>query len=239
MPINPQRLASLAKLSLTGEPVAISFLDAPPPGLDRVERAGPAGCSYWREASEGRSFFTAADDHTSCPVGAFTHGVQLSPEKAAELQSLVGTMIELRYLKSEEVPQLPHRIQAMRFAAYAPLARASFEPDVVIFRGRARPIMILTEAARAAGAFDNGAVMGRPACAMIPQALDARNGVASVGCIGNRVYTGLDDDELYFSVPGASIGHVLDQLDTVLAANEALEGFHKKRLDQWVNGPMG
>ena len=229
MPLDARHLVSLSRLGLTGQPVAMSFTDTPPAGLGRVERAGPAGCSYWRDASEGRSFFTAADDHTSCPVGAFTHGVPLSPEKATELQSLVGTMIELKYLKSEEVPQLPHRTTAMQFAAYAPLGGATFSPDVVIFRGKARSIMLLTEAARTAGAFDSGAVMGRPACAMIPQALEARNGVASVGCIGNRVYTGLGDDELYFTIPGPRIGDVVERLETVVHANRELEKYHEGR----------
>jgi uncharacterized protein (DUF169 family) len=117
----------------------------------------------------------------------------------------------------------------MRVVAYAPVAAATFEPDAVIFRGNARQIMIISEAARAAGVFDSGAVMGRPACAMIPQASAAASGVASVGCIGNRVYTGLGDDELYFAVPGQALPRVLEQLDVMLAANAALEAFHRDR----------
>ena len=64
---------------------------------------------------------------------------------------------------------------------------------------------------------------------MLPQALDARSGVASVGCIGNRVYTGLGDDELYLAVPGLRRRKTLDQLDTILHANRALEQFHRQR----------
>jgi len=36
----------------------------------------------------------------------------------------------------------------MRVAVYAPLDRASFAPEVVLFRGNARQIMLVTEAAR-------------------------------------------------------------------------------------------
>jgi uncharacterized protein (DUF169 family) len=57
----------------------------------------------------------------------------------------------------------------------------------------------------------------------------ATAGVASVACIGNRVYTGLDDNELYFAVPGAAIPAVLDELQTILHANEELEKFHRQR----------
>ena len=110
-------------------------------------------------------------------------------------------MTELKYIKQEEVPLIPHRTEPMRFAVYAPLAAAAFVPDVVIFRGNARQIMLMSEATRAAGIAEAGAVMGRPACAMIPQSVTAQASVTSVGCIGNRVYTGLRDDELSGVVP--------------------------------------
>src|SRR5262249_40933828 len=159
----------------------------------------------------GEVFYTSAADHENCPVGAFTHGVPLSLEKAGELEGLVGTMIELKYLKAEEVAALPHRQTAMKVAAYAPLDRAPFAPDVVIFRGNARQIMLLAEAARAAGIFDAGAAMGRPACALIPYA-SATQAAASLGCVGNRVYTELGDDEMYFAVPGKVVDRTLSEL---------------------------
>jgi uncharacterized protein (DUF169 family) len=207
----------------------MAFLSSPPAGVERVARPDAAGCGYWKQASEGRAFYTAADDHANCPIGAFTHGVELSTERSQELQGLIGTMVELKYLKSEEVPAIPHRSTPFRFAAYAPLDQAGFEPDVVIFRGTVRQIMLLSEAALAAGVFADGSVMGRPACAMLPRALTSASGVASVGCIGNRVYTGLGDDEMYLAVPGGSVEAVLRRLDDTLKANNALEQFHRQR----------
>jgi uncharacterized protein (DUF169 family) len=100
--------------------------------------------------------------------------------------------------------------------------------DVVIFRGTPRQIMLLSEAARAAGIFD-GSTMGRPACAMIPHASSTATGVASVGCIGNGVYTGLGDNELYFTVAGSRLDPFLEKLGSILAANTALETFHRRR----------
>ena len=44
----------------------------------------------------------------------------------------------------------------MQIAAYAPLADATFTPDVVVFRGNARQLMLLSEAARSAGIFGGG-----------------------------------------------------------------------------------
>jgi uncharacterized protein (DUF169 family) len=222
-------LQSLAKLALARSPVAIAFLANPPDGMSRIDRPAPAGCGYWKLASEGQAFYTTSDDHQNCPVGAFTHGVTLTPSKAEELQALVGTMIQLHYLREEEVPTIPHRTEPMQVAAYAPLDRATFEPDVVIFRGNVRQIMLLSEAARAAGVFEGGTAMGRPACAMLPHALATATSVASVGCIGNRVYTELADDELYLAMPAKALGAMLEQLDTIVTANEELEKFHQER----------
>ena len=220
---------ALSELNLSWLPVAVAFLPEPPAGLPRIERPAAAGCGYWRRASEGHSFYTMAEDHYNCPVGAFTHGAELPADRTAELNGLVGSMILLHYLRSDEVPTLPHRSQPLSYAAYAPLTDAAFPPDVVIFRGNARQVMLLVEAARAAGAFEQGTAMGRPACAAIPQSMASREAVASVGCIGNRVYTGLDDNELYLVVPGSAVQQTLEQLAVIVAANRELESFHRAR----------
>ena len=216
-------------MQLTAQPVAVAFLTAPPAGLERIDRPAAAGCGYWKHAADGYSFYTTAEDHQNCTVGAFTHGVTLPPAKTEELQSLMGTMIELQYLRSDEVAGIPHRQEPLQVAAYAPLDTATFTPDVVIFRGNTRQIMLLSEAARAARAFETGTAMGRPACAMLPQALGSTAAVASIGCIGNRVYTSLGDDELYLAVPAKALAETLGQLDTILTANAELEKFHRQR----------
>jgi uncharacterized protein (DUF169 family) len=229
MPIPPVLIDSLAAVGLDRAPVAVAFLAQPPQGLARLESPGPAGCSYWKTASEGRAFYTTTEHHTNCPIGAFTHGVALSPEVGKELETMIDTMIELKYIRKEEVPAFPHRTDPLDVVAYAPLDGAPFDPDVVIFRGTVKQVMLLAEAARGAGAFDDGQVMGRPACAMLPRAIGASTGVASMGCIGNRVYTGLGDDELYLAIPGAKVGAVLEHLGATLAANQQLEQFHRQR----------
>ena len=144
------------------EPVAMAFLSAPPAGVRKMARAEAASCGYWRHASEGHSFYTTPDDHQNCPIGAFTHGVTPAAGKAQALESVIGMMVELKYLRAEEVPAIPHRTESAQIVAYAPLAEMTFDPDVVIFRGTPRQIMLLSEAARAAGIFD-GSTMGRPA----------------------------------------------------------------------------
>ncbi|HXA97391.1 MAG TPA: DUF169 domain-containing protein [Candidatus Dormibacteraeota bacterium] len=216
-------------LGLRADPVAVSFTAAPPAGVPRVAKAGPAGCAYWKQAAAGAVFYTEAADHYNCPVGSFTHGVELPPERMPELESVVGTMVGLQYIRMEEVGALPRRAEPFRVAVYAPLAETPVPPDVVLVRGHARQIMLVAEAARAAGLANDGAAMGRPACAMIPATLRGPGGVTSLGCIGNRVYTGLGDDELYFTIPGARVGEVVERLQTVVDANGELEQYHLGR----------
>jgi len=72
--------------------------------------------------------------------------------------------------------------------------------------------------------------MGRPTCAAIPEAMRSQIGVASLGCIGNRVYTGLADDELYFALPGSQAAAVAEKLAGIVHANRELEKYHRARL---------
>ena len=51
----------------------------------------------------------------------------------------------------------------------------------------------------------------------------------STGCIGNRVYTGLGEDELYMAVPGKDLARISDQLRTIVAANATLSEYHQGR----------
>src|SRR6266481_9892243 len=85
-------------LDLHAAPVAVTFADTAPAGISRVSRPGPAGCAYWKQAAEGAIFYTEAADHFNCPVGSYTLGVALPPERAKELEGVVGTMVGLQYI---------------------------------------------------------------------------------------------------------------------------------------------
>jgi uncharacterized protein (DUF169 family) len=216
-------------LRLTSDPVAIAFVDEPPPGVAPVGNGEPAGCGYWRRAAAGEVFFTVADDHKRCPVGAHTHNVSLSPTEQQELMGLVQTMVGLSYLKMADVPQIPTRKTPLQVAVYAPLAKAPVPPDVVLVRGNARQLMLLAEAAQAADIAGTGAPMGRPTCAVLPEAINSGRTAASFGCIGNRVYTGADETDAYFAIPGAQLASLEEHLAVIVRANQELEKFHRAR----------
>ena len=219
-------------LKLRAAPVAITFRPTAPDGVAHVASREPAGCGYWRRAAAGEVFYTDADDHKRCPVGAHTHGVKLSAAEAKELEGLVKTMVDLEYLSMDEVPSIPTRKEPFGVAVYAPLDRAPLAPDVVLVHGNARQLMLLAEAAQAAGVVGDTPAMGRPTCALLPLSINSGHAAASLGCIGNRVYTQLADDEAYFAIPGASVAAVEERLRAIVHANQELEKFHRARAAQ-------
>jgi uncharacterized protein (DUF169 family) len=216
-------------LSLQAAPIAITFTPTAPAGVSHVDKKEPAGCGYWKRAAAGEVFYTDANDHKNCPVGAHTHGVTLSADESKQLEGLIGTMVGLDYIDMAEVPSIPTRKEPFAIAVYAPLERAPLPPDVVLVRGNARQLMLLAEAAQSAGVADETPTMGRPTCAVLPDAINRARTSASFGCIGNRVYTSLLDSEAYFAIPGPALAAVEERLRVIIHANNELEKFHRAR----------
>ncbi len=216
-------------LNLQRSPVAVKFQASPPKDLPRIESRAASGCSYWRLAADGESFFTEAADHFGCPIGSHTHGVDLPEETAKELEGLVDTMVQLQYIKLEEVPGIPQVEAPFGVAIYAPLSQADFSPDVVLVCGTAKQMMLLAEATHAAGISSDASVVGRPTCAAIPAVMQSGRTATNLGCIGNRVYTELDEDELYFVFSGDHLDVIEAKLATIVEANTQLEAFHRER----------
>jgi uncharacterized protein (DUF169 family) len=223
--VNVQGLLGLSK-----PPVAIALLETPPAGLKPWDGAAvPAGCVFWREAMRGKAFYTEAADHHNCAVGAYTHGIVLP-----ELGGAVEFMVESRYIEIDEVPGIPVLEKAPAYVAYAPADDAAFPPDVVLVAAKPASAMLLYEAALRAGAGNALAnILGRPACAVLPLAVAGATAALSFGCQGNRTFTGLPDDELYFAVPGHLWGSVVERLEEILQANHAMRQFYEARRQQF------
>jgi uncharacterized protein (DUF169 family) len=214
------------RLSTTRRPVAVTFLDAEPAGIAKFSGTEPAGCSFWRLAAAGRTFYTVPADHYNCAVGAYTHSVQLPPERVQETDATLGMMFHLGYIRPEEVPGIPRLPKEPAAIVYAPLGDAPVAPSVVLFVCRASSALLLNEAAIRAGAMLP--LLGRPTCMALPAAM-LHGTVASLGCIGNRVYTDIGADELYVAVPGAKLAAVSDSLGVIASANAALEEYARDR----------
>ena len=215
-------------LNLRRRPVAVTFRAVPPEGVAKFVGTEPSGCSFWRVAAAGRTFYTVPRDHHNCAVGSHTHRIGLPPDRAHELDQTLGFMAGLGYLRMEEVPGIPQLPEAPGAVIYAPLGDTPVDPDVVLVAGRPAPLMRLLEAALRAGIRSSVPFMARPTCMALPAAL-ASGVTASTGCIGNRVYTDLGDDELYVAVPGRDLAKLAAESDTIATANAALSDYHRGR----------
>src|SRR5687767_2104078 len=216
---------------LTRRPVAVAFRDAAPPGVSPFKGTVPSGCSFWRLAADGATFFTVPADHYNCPIGAYTHNIPLPPARAKELEDTLGFMAGIGYLSMEEVPAIPVLPTSPAVVVYAPLGETPVDPDVVLFSGPAARVMLLQEAAMRAGVASSLNTLGRPTCMALPAAL-ASGMVASTGCVGNRVYTAIAEGDLYAAVPGRDLARLADTTATISAANAKLLEYHQARRHQ-------
>jgi len=222
----------VASVSFARRPVAVAFLDVLPSSIERFKGTEPAGCSFWRLAAEGRAFYTVPADHFNCAVGSYTHGVTLSPERQHETEQTLKMMFDLGYVRPEEVPQIPRFERAPAAVVYAPLGETPVAPDVVLFAGKPSAAMLLHEAALRAGKSSSIPALGRPTCMALPASIK-HGAMLSLGCMGNRVYTGLGDDEMYVVVRGADLEAVADALETIVRANAALAAYARGRQAQF------
>jgi uncharacterized protein (DUF169 family) len=208
-------------------PVAITFAAEAPEGVAKFEGSEPSSCSYWRLAAEGRSFYTVARDHQNCPIGGYTHNL-LQAETMPLLNQTLTLMSEIGYIRMEEIPGVFQLKESPQAVVYTPLGEARMAPSVVVALGRPGRVMMLAEAARRAGALSSLPLLGRPTCMALPATL-ANGAATSAGCIGNRVYTGLGEDELYVTLRGSDLERIVAEIDTMMSANEALRAYHDER----------
>lgn len=218
-------------VTLPRRPVAVSFLDSIPADIEKFAGTEPSGCSYWRLAAAGQVFYTVPENHFNCAVGAYTHNIPLSPEREKETQQTLKMMFELNYVQPDEVARIPRLAKPPTAIAYAPLGEARLTPDVVLISCKPSAAMLLNEAANRAGVTSGPPALGRPTCMALPASLQ-HGAIMSLGCIGNRVYTGLGEDEMYVVFRGRDLANVVEALAVIISANAALRDYAQTRREQ-------
>lgn len=218
-------------LSLPRRPVAVAFCDDPPAGVQKFTGTEPSGCSFWRLAAQGQAFYTVPADHFNCAIGSHTHNIPLPPERGQELEQTLSFMTGIGYIRMQEVAGIPRLPRTPGAVVYAPLGDMPVEPDVVLFAGRPGRIMLIHEAATRAGMAARLPLLGRPTCMALPAALTS-GVVLSAGCIGNRVYTDLGEDELYMAISAKNLLRIAEEIGGIAAANARLSEYHSERRRQ-------
>jgi uncharacterized protein (DUF169 family) len=215
-------------LQLSQPPVAICLTDSLPAGVPEWSGHSPAGCRFWQEATT-RTFATSAPDHEHCSIGQYTHALDMSPAAGTDLQDTLKVLADLTYVRPEDLAAIPVLAAKSKYVVYGPLADAPAAPDVVLLFVRADQTLILSEASQQ---LEGGLppAMGRPACAVIPQARNTGRSALSLGCCGARAYLDvLTDDVALYAVPGATIEAFAERVAALSKANSILSQFHQIR----------
>ena len=215
-------------LNLRQPPIAISFTDSVPNGLNGHIGRVSAGCRFWEDAATA-SFATTAVDHEMCSIGVYTHNLQPSTRQQIDLQGTLKVLGELGYVREEDLASIPVLQSQSRFVVYSPLAETPLPPDVVMLFVNASQSLILTEATQQVEN-QNAPAMGRPACAVVPQVMNTGRAALSLGCCGARAYLDvLTNDIALFAIPGAKLAQYAERIEALAKANSLLSKFHQIR----------
>lgn len=222
-------------LSLQDAPVAISFSEEAPGGVTAFSGRAPAGCRFWQDA-RAAAFTTVASDHESCAIGMHTHHLQQSPAQQKDLMDALGVFAELGYVRAEDIPQIPVLEHPSRYITYAPLSDSALTPDVVLLFVRADQTLILAEATQQIER-EHAPAMGRPACAVVAQAINSGRAALSLGCCGARAYLdSLTPEKAIFAIPGSKLATYLERIRALMHANQVLTRFHCLRAQEIAAG---
>ena len=215
-------------LGLQNMPLAISFTQAPVPGVEPFTEAMPepaadgrtgrvpAGCVFWMKAA-GRSFSTVADDHANCSVGSMTHGFRTLEEVGDKAD--VGTLVDAGWVAPEMFPQIPVVKERYRYVTYGPLRDTEHTPDVVFLRINAKQAMTISDA------FPGLRMEGKPQCHIIAIAKEQQAPAISVGCMLSRVRTGMPNTEMTCALPGSRLAEAVQQIKTTAAIDGAVANY--------------
>jgi uncharacterized protein (DUF169 family) len=216
-------------LSLSLPPIAVCFTDLVPAGVPSYQGLAPGGCLFWQEAAKG-PFATSTADHALCAIGVHTHNLaEPSESQATELGDVLKVMADLNYASQEEAAAIPVLDRQAKHVVYAPLAETPLEPDVVLLFAHSGQSLVITEAIQRLQP-NAPPAMGRPACAVIPQAINSGQAALSLGCCGARAYLdALSDDVALWAIPGSRLAAAAEQIEIMAQANETLTNFHQLR----------
>lgn len=230
--------AITAGLGLEKGPVAMTFVEAAPEGVNSFEQVVPSACTLWRRAEEG-VFYASAERHFNCPIGAMTMGFEMPAEVQQELMGLVEFMVDKDYLGGDEPPNIPSVKKPKKGIVYGPLRDFPLEPDLILVWLTPRQAMFYNEIAGTVqwSSTSPMPVFGRPACAALPLAFNEGRSTLSLGCMGMRTFTEVSNDRLLAVLPGSKVSEFLKTLEQTMAANGTMQNFyegHKVRFSEPV-----
>ena len=210
-------------LKLKTSPVAVKLVSKEgeiPVGIKKVGEV-MTHCQFVdRVRRTGEEFYTLGEDHL-CKIGSGTLGLnEIPPEvpsgesyyKEFELFSTQGAARRT----AEKMPILPPN--STEVVMYSPLEKTSFVPDVVVFICNPKQIMILTQAYmyKNGGRLETSFVGTQSLCAegVVQTYKEGKIGIG-VGCLGSRIYSKMEDEEMIMGIPVELLADVVSGLKEI------------------------
>jgi uncharacterized protein (DUF169 family) len=210
-------------------PVGLAFVEQVPESVQRTTKHVPSACTFWRLAEQD-VFSAQAEDHQECPIGMMTMGFQMPESAQQRAQALVETMANVQYFSPSEVAALPVVQKPHQAIIYGRLDQFPVAADVVLCRVDTQQAMLIAEALGQVNWLQGGqSAFGRPTCGVIPRTLQSNEPSLSFGCVGARTYLDLLPSEVILTLPGEQFAHLVERLQVIVSANQALAPFHAQQ----------
>lgn len=174
-------------------------------------------------------FATVPRDHELCCIGVYTHHLPGGPGYQTNLQDALKVFGDLGYVRESDLAFIPVLNREARVVIYGPLGVNPLRPDVVLLFVKAGEALILSQASQQ---LENGLppAMGRPACAVVPQAFNTGRTTLSLGCCGARAYLDiLTPNVALYAIPGERLEAFTARVAALAQANTVLTAFHTLR----------
>ena len=218
-------------LGLQRPPIGLTFAHEPPKDIPALDEFVPSACAMWTRAETGL-FFAPASSHYHCPLGAMVMGFDLPDEQTALLQDELGMMCGANYVREEELALVPKISESTVGIIYGPLSQFSLHPDLVLLWLSPKQSMIMSESCGSIN-WSNipQGLFGRPGCASLAYAATQKQPGQSLGCVGMRINTEINDDLMLMAVPKESLDSLSVELPALAKIHKDMEAHYLKRIE--------
>jgi hypothetical protein len=167
-------------------------------------RAAAFGVSRLRDGPSTPFPATITLAHYTCPIGSYRDNISLPLERAKKLDETLNLLVQIGYLRMEEVLGIPRLAQAPGAVIFAPLA------TLLLIRTRCSWLLPFPRSCCSRRQLSAQTVPRRFPCRedrrawRSPQRWRTAQWSAQ-GAVGNRVYSDLGKGELYGVIPGKDL----------------------------------
>src|SRR6266852_6496340 len=207
-----------ASIRLALPPIAICFTDKVPAGIRNWAGRVPAAAGSGRKRQP--KCLPPPRVITTCARSARLRIIWRPPKRTMPRRDALRVFADLGYVREQDIALIPVLESRSSHVIYGPLATIPLAADQMLF---------LSEASQQV---EGGLppAMGRPACAIVPQAKNTGRAALSLGCCGARAYLDvLTDDVALWAIPGSKLDLYAERIAVLAKANAVLATFHQVR----------